>query len=322
MSSSQRHEHHDHANASTGHGHGHDHGIAADADRRYLLAALALLVAYMIGEVVVAILSDSLALLSDAGHLLTDAGAIAIALWAMSLAARPATGSWTFGWKRAEILSALGNGVTLLVIGAVVAVEAIRRLVSAHPDVRGWPVLVTALVGVVVNVAAAWLMARANRSSLNVEGAYQHVLTDLYGFLGTAIAAVVILTTGWAEADAIASLLVAALMLRAGWGLLTASGRVLLEAAPTGTSPDDIRHHLLEMEHVLDVHDLHVWTVTSDLPSISAHLVIDDSCFTDGHAPQILDRVQECLGGHFDVEHSTFQLEPRTHTDHEHPVHA
>jgi cobalt-zinc-cadmium efflux system protein len=275
----------------------------------------------MVGEVVVAVLSGSLALLSDAGHMLSDAGAIAVALWAMRLAARPAVGIWTFGWKRAEILSALGNGVALLVIAALVALEAIRRLTVAEPEVRGGPVLVVALVGIVVNIAAAWLLARADRRSLNVEGAYRHILTDLYGFVGTAVAALVILLTGWTRADAVASLLVVALMLHAGWGLLVASGRVLLEVAPASTSLDDIRRHLLDVDHVLGVHDLHVWTVTSDLPSLSAHLVVADSCFNDGHAPQILDEVQSCLGGHFDVEHSTFQLEPRSHGEHEHAFH-
>jgi cobalt-zinc-cadmium efflux system protein len=304
-----------------GEGDGHGHAISTDADRRYLFAALALLLAYMVGEVIVALVSGSLALLSDAGHMLTDAASIAVALWAMGLAARPAVGAWTYGLKRAEILSALGNGVTMLVIAAVVAVEAIRRLVDSHPEVQGGPVLVVALVGIVVNIAATWLLAKANRSSLNVEGAYQHILTDLYGFIGTAIAATIILTTGWMKADAIASLIVVALMIHAGWGLLRESGRILLEAAPIGTDLAGIRQHLLEVDHVVDVHDLHVWTVTSDLPSLSAHLVVEDSCFNDGHAPQILDQVQDCLGGHFDVEHSTFQFEPNTHAAHEHAVH-
>jgi cobalt-zinc-cadmium efflux system protein len=182
-------------------------------------------------------------------------------------------------------------------------------------------VLVVAIIGVVVNVAAAWVLAKANRSSLNIAGAYQHILTDLYGFLGTVIAAVVILTTGYARADAIASLLVVGLMLKAAWGLLRDSGRVLLEAAPEGIDLDDIRAHLMSPEHVLGVHDLHVWTVTSDLPALSAHVVVDDSCFTDGHAPQLLDEIQDCLTGHFDVEHSTFQLEPASHAQHEADVH-
>ena len=179
------------------HGHQHEHRIGADADRRYLTGALVLLVAFMLGEVVVAVLAGSLALLSDAGHMLSDVGAILAALWAMRLAARPAAGAWTFGWKRAEILSALGNGILLLVVAAVVAVEALRRLFTTHPQVQGGAVLAVALVGIAVNVAAAWLLARADRRSLNVEGAYQHVLTDLYGFPGTLVAALVIVFTGW-----------------------------------------------------------------------------------------------------------------------------
>jgi len=312
------HEHGEHAHDETG----HSHGISAGADQRYLISALVFLLVYMAAEVVVAFLSGSLALLSDAGHMLTDAGAIVVALWAMRLATRPARDAWTFGWKRAEILSALGNGVTMVAFAAVIAVEAIRRLVDSHPHVQGGPVLVLALVGIVVNIGVAWLLARANRSSLNVEGAYQHILTDLYGFIGTVVAANVILITGWMKADAIASLVVVALMLHAAWGLLKESGRVLLEVAPSGTSIEEIRRHLIEVDHVRDVHDLHVWTVTSDLPSLSAHLVVDDDCFNDGHAPQILDEVQECLGGHFDVSHSTFQLEPRSHAEHEEGAHA
>jgi len=303
-----------------GHGNGHDHGVSADADRRYLLSALVLLVAFMVTEVVVAFVSGSLALLSDAGHMLSDVGAIGASLWAISLAARPAAGAWTFGWKRAEILSAAGNGITLLVVSAVVAFEAIRRLIHP-PAVAGGLVLVVALVGVVVNIAAAAMLARANRSSLNVEGAYQHILTDLYGFIGTVVAALVILTTGYTRADAIASLVVVALMLKAAWGLLRDSGRVLLEAAPEGIDLTSVRRHLLEADHVHDVHDLHVWTVTSSLPTLSAHVVIDDSCFADGHAPQLLDELQSCLSGHFDVEHSTFQLETAGHAAHEPGTH-
>jgi cobalt-zinc-cadmium efflux system protein len=295
--------------------------MSPDADRRYLIIALALLVAFLITEVVVAFLSGSLALLSDAGHMLSDVGAIGASLWAMSLAARPAAGSWTFGWKRAEILSAAGNGITLLVVSGIVAFEAIHRLIHP-PTVDGAPVLVVALVGVAVNILAAWVLAKANRSSLNVEGAYQHILTDLYGFIGTVIAAIVILTTGFNRADAIASLIVVALMLKAAWGLLRDSGRVLLEAAPDGIDLADVRAHLLESDHVRDVHDLHVWTVTSNLPTLSAHVVLDDSCFNDGHAPLLLDELQVCLVGHFDVEHSTFQLEPASHATHEPGTHS
>jgi cobalt-zinc-cadmium efflux system protein len=315
---STRADQHDHS----GHDHsGHDHAIAADADRRLLLAALTLLVVFMAGEVIVALITGSLALLSDAGHMFSDAGAIAVALWAMRLAARPATGPWTFGWKRAEILSALGNGVTLIVFAALIAFEAVRRLVTDSTTVEGGPVLVVALVGIVVNVVATWLLARANRSSLNIEGAYQHILTDLYGFVGTAVAAVIILATGWAPADAIASLIVAALMLQAGRGLLGSSVRVLMEVAPAELALEDIRAHLLEVPHVVEVHDLHVWTVASDLPTLSAHLVVEDGCFHDGHAAGILDQVQDCLRGHFDLAHATFQIEPATHAEHEPALH-
>jgi cobalt-zinc-cadmium efflux system protein len=300
--------------------HVHSHPVGPGADRRHLWGALVLLVLFMAGEVVTALVSGSLALLSDAGHMLSDVGAIAAALWAMRLAARPARGAWTFGWKRAEILSAAANGVTLLVVGGVVSVEAVRRLV-APPAVEGGPVLAVALAGMVVNLAAAWLLAHADRSSLNVRGAYQHILTDLYGFVGTAVAAVVIVTVGWTRADPLASLVVVALMVHAAWGLLRDSVHVLLEAAPKDFDLDDVRAHLLRVGHVRDVHDLHVWTLTSDLPTLSAHLVVDDSCFRDGHAPQVLDAVQECLHGHFDVEHSTFQLEPASHLAHEGGTH-
>jgi cobalt-zinc-cadmium efflux system protein len=315
--------HHTHDTAGSPakhHGHGHSHAIAANADRRYLVIALALIVGFMIVEVIVAVLSGSLALLSDAGHMLTDAGAIAASLWAINLAARPARGIWTFGFKRAEILSAAANGITLLVISALVAVEAIHRLLDP-PPVEGGPVLVVAIFGIIVNLVAVWVLAKANRSSLNVEGSFQHILTDLYGFIATAVAGLVVLTTGFNRADAIASLIVVALMLHAAWGLLRDSGRILLEGAPEGVDLDKVREHLLETGHVHDVHDLHVWTVTSDLPALSAHVVLDESCFHDGHAPLILDQLQNCLTGHFDVEHSTFQLEPAGHAVHETGTH-
>lgn len=303
-----------------GHGHSHSHAPSADADRRYLSGALGLLIAYMVAEVILSIMTGSLALLSDAAHMLTDAASIAVALWTMRLAQRPAQGRWTYGLKRAEILSGLGNGITLLFLSGVLLVEAVPRLLHP-PTVDAGPVLAIALAGVVVNIAAAWLMARANRSSLNVEGAYRHVLTDLYGFVGTALAAVIILTFGWNRADAVATLVVVALMLHAGWGLVAAAGRILLEAAPDSTNVDDVRAHLLHLGHVRDVHDLHVWTVGGDTPALSAHLVIDDECFHSGHAPALLDEALECLRGHFDVDHSTLQFEPVAHASHEHGLH-
>ena len=294
--------------------------MSAGADWRYLSIALALIVGFMLVEVVVAKVSGSLALLSDAGHMLSDAGAIAASLWAIRLAARPATGVWTFGWKRAEILSAAANGITLLVVAALVGFEAIRRLIEP-PPVQGGPVLVVAMLGVLVNLVAVWVLAKASRSSLNVQGSFKHILTDLYGFVATFIAGVVIVLTGLTRADAVASLIVVGLMLHAAWGLLRDSGRILLEAAPAGTDLTAIRDHLCTNAHVIDVHDLHVWTVTSDLPALSAHVVIDDGCFHDGHAPGLLDEMQACLIGHFDVEHSTFQFEPAGHAEHEHQPH-
>ncbi|SOD72275.1 cobalt-zinc-cadmium efflux system protein [Jatrophihabitans sp. GAS493] len=305
----------------SGSGHSHQHGVSADADIRYLTIALGLILAFTAAEVITALISGSLALLSDAGHMLTDAAAIAVSLWAIRLAARPARGAWTFGWKRAEILSAAVNGVTLLVVSALVAVESVRRLIDP-PHVAGGLVLVVALVGIAVNIGAAWSLTRANRTSLNVQGSLKHVLTDLYGFIATAIAAAVIMATGFQRADPIASLVVVALMLYAAWGLLRDSGRILLEVAPEGMDLREIRGHLMDTPHVLDVHDLHVWTVTSDLPALSAHVVIDDACFHDGHVPRLLDEMQSCLVGHFDVEHSTFQFEEAAHVDHEHAAHT
>lgn len=302
-------------------GHDHDHGVASDARRAPLVAAICVLAVFLLAEVVVAFLAGSLALLADAGHMLTDVAALAAALWAMHLAARPPSQRWTYGLKRAEILSAAGNGITLLVISGIVLVEAVRRLLERHPQAAGGPILLTALVGCVVNVVAAALVARANRTSLNVEGAYQHILTDLIGFVGTVVAGVVILATGWTKADAVASLVVVVLMLKAAAGLLTESGHILLEGTPEGVDLDDVRRHLLEDDHVHDVHDLHAWTITSGLPALSAHLVVDDECFTDGHTARLLDGVQDCLADHFDVEHSTFQFEPASHAAHEHGAH-
>ena len=271
----------------------------------------------MVVEVVVALLAHSLALLADAGHMLTDAAALATALWAIHLAARPTTGTWSFGLKRAEILSAAVNGVTLVAVAGIVTVEAVRRLV--HPRaVGGGAVLAVALVGVVVNVVASYVLSRGDRASLNVEGAFQHILTDAAGFVATAIAGLVIIGTGFRRADAIASLLVVVLMVRAAWTLLKASGRVLLEGTPEGVDLDEVRLRLLAADsHVVDVHDLHAWVLTSDHPAMSAHVVLDDSCFSDGHAPRVLDALQEAMRSDFDMDHSTLQLEMAQHSSHE-----
>jgi cobalt-zinc-cadmium efflux system protein len=293
----------------------------ADASMRYLLTALGLIGAFMVAEVITGALAGSLVLLADAGHMLTDVGALAASVWAARLARRPAGGVWTYGLKRAEILSAAVNGVTLAAIGLVIVVEGIRRLVSP-PPVAGAVVLAVALVGVVVNLLATWVLAKGDRSSLNLRGAFAHIVTDLYAFIGTAAAGAVILTTGWRRADAVASLLVAALMARAAWQLLRDAGRILLQGAPEGVDLAEVRNHLRTVEHVVDVHDLHAWTVTSGLPTLSAHVVVENHCFDTGHAPQLLDALQACLAGHFDVAHATFQLEPATHAGHEKEIHA
>jgi cobalt-zinc-cadmium efflux system protein len=285
--------------------HGHVHATPS-ADTRRLVLALALILGFMAVEVVAGILASSLALLSDAAHMLTDAGAIALALVAARLAAQPARGVYTFGLKRAEILSAQLNGATLVGLAVVIVVEGIRRLVDP-PGVEGTAVLVVALAGVVVNLAAARLLAGADRRSLNVEGAFQHVLTDLFAFIATAVAGAVILATGFARADGIAALLVAGLMLRSGWGLLRDSGRVLLEASPRNLDPDEIGRTLAAQDHVVEVHDLHVWEVTSDLPSLSAHVTVGAGCDTQAHRRRLAALLKERFG----IEHSTLQVEAR-----------
>jgi cobalt-zinc-cadmium efflux system protein len=293
---------HDHG---SGGGHaGHSHGVSADADRRYLTGALALIVVYMTGEVVVGVLAHSLALISDAAHMLTDAASIMLALVAMRLATKPPKGGYTYGLKRAEILSAQANGLTLLLLSAWLAYEAIRRLIDP-PTVAGGPVLVTALIGVVINLAAAWLMSKANRTSLNVEGAFQHILTDLYAFIATAIAGLIMVVIGFARADAIASLVVVALMLKAGVSLVRESGRIFLEGAPTGLSPDAIGAALADRPQVAEVHDLHIWQITSGMPAASAHVLVARG--QDCHA--VRQDLEQVLEHDYKITHTTLQVD-------------
>jgi cobalt-zinc-cadmium efflux system protein len=292
------------AAAHAHHHHGHSHASRGEDDRRRLTAALALILALMAAEVAAGIVAHSLALLSDAGHMLTDAAAIGMSIVALSLARRPAEGAMTFGLRRAEILSAQANGITLLVLALLIGVEAVRRLVSP-PDVEAGLVLGVALAGIVVNLAATAILSGANRESLNIEGSYQHILTDLFAFVGTAIAAIVILVSGFDRADAIASLLVAALMLRSAYGLLRDSGRVFLEASPKGLDPDAIGRTLAGYEGVVEIHDLHLWEVTSGFPSLSAHVTVEGEA--DCH------RIRLALAGQLErdygIQHSTLQVE-------------
>jgi cobalt-zinc-cadmium efflux system protein len=296
--------------------HDHSHVVNTDADTRFVIISLTLISVFLVIEVVAAILSSSLALFADAGHMLIDVAALATSAWALRLAKRPAQGRWTYGLKRAEILSAAANGVTLVAVALLIGVEAVQRLVSPH-HVRGGLVVAVAILGIVINALAAWILSKANQRSLNIRGAFLHVLTDLFAFIATAIAGLVIVFTGWERADAIASLFVVLLMVRTSWRLLRDAGKILLQGTPDNLDLDDVRAHLIEVEHVVDVHDLHAWTVTSELPTLSAHVVVDDHCFESGHAPRILDALQNCLTEHFRVEHATFQLEPPTHLSHE-----
>ena len=284
--------------------HGHDHGVGAETEVRPLAVALALIVGFMAAEVALAIVAHSLALLSDAAHMLVDAAALGLTVWAARLARRPAAGRMTFGLRRAEILSAQANGVTLLLLGAAIVIEAVRRLVSP-PDVRGGLVLATACVGAAVNVVALRQVASANRANLNVEGSYKHLLTDLYAFAGTAVAGAIVWTTGFERADPIASLLVAGSMLAAAWPLLRSSGRVLLEGAPEGLAPAEIAETLGAHEGVVNVHDLHVWEISSGSPALSAHVLVgrEEDCH------RIRRELEAVLQERFGIEHTTLQVD-------------
>ncbi|MFF4603717.1 cation diffusion facilitator family transporter [Streptomyces sp. NPDC001339] len=305
-SQGQSHGHssgHSHANGS-GHSHGHAHGVSPNADRRWLRAALILLTAYMAVEVAIGVIAQSLALISDAAHMLTDAVSIVLALIAMRLAARPARGGYTYGLKRAEILSAQANGITLLLLSVWLAYEAVNRLIEP-PEVAGGLVLVTALSGIVVNLICVWLISKANRASLNVEGAYQHILTDLFGFIATAVSGLVVMTTGFAQADAIASLVVVALMLKAGTGLVRESGRIFMEAAPAGIDPDAIGDHLVAQDQVVEIHDLHIWQITSGQPALSAHILVAPG----GDCHKVRRGLQALLSQRYGITHATLQVD-------------
>ncbi len=283
---------------------GHDHDHSRIGDRRALAVALGLIAGFMAVEVAAGIVAGSLALLADAGHMLTDALALAGALVASRLATRRPGGPWTFGLARAEILAAQANGITLLVVGIWVVYGAIRRLV-APPDVHGGIVLVVALVGIAVNLAATLVLARADRTSLNVRGAFLHVATDLVAFVGTAIAGALVLTTGWNRFDPIAGVLVAALMLRSSWSLLRESGRIFLEASPAGIDPPAVAQALAADSEVVEVHDLHVWTVTSGFPALAAHVLVSP----DSDCHETRRRLQHLLEDRFHLHHVTLQVD-------------
>jgi cobalt-zinc-cadmium efflux system protein len=280
----------------------HEHRHAED--RRALAGALALIAALMAGELAAGVVAGSLALLADAGHLVSDAAALAFALVAAAMAGRPPRGRWTFGFRRLEILAAQANGLALALVGAWIVYEAVRRLVSP-PDVHGGIVLGVALAGVAVNVAATALLARASRESLNVRGAFLHVATDLAAFLGTALAGGLVLATGWNRFDPIASLLVAALMFWASVGLLRESTRIFLEMSPAEIEPDAVAAAIVSLPHVVEAHDVHVWTVTSGFPALSAHVLVEPD--SDCHA--LRRELEVMLTRRFGVEHTTLQVD-------------
>lgn len=298
---------HDH---SGDHGHdgsshqGHSHGVSPNADKRWLTLALALLLAFMVAEVVVGIMARSLALISDAGHMLTDVGSIALALFAIRMAARPARGRYTFGFKRVEILSAQANGLTLLLLAAWFVYEAIRRLI-APPPVQGSLMTLVAIAGIVVNLAVVWIMGKANRQSLNIQGSYAHILNDLYAFIATAVAGAIIWLTGWDRADAIAALVVAALMLKAGLELVRDSGRIFLEASPKNLDPAAVRASILATSGVTGINDLHIWEVTSGFPALAAHVFVrpEDDCHDKRR------ELETMLRNSYRIEHATLQMD-------------
>ena len=302
------------------HGHTHAHGTAAGTQRRRLAVVLVLTTLVLVAEVVGGLASGSLALLADAGHMATDALGIALALGAVSLAQRPAAGRRTFGWQRVEVLAAVANGVLLLGVAGYVLVEAVRR-VGDPPDIRAGLMLWVALGGLAVNLVGLGVLRRGRGESLAVRGAYLEVLADALGSVAVIVAAGVIQLTGWTPADVVASVAVGVLVLPRAWTLLREALDVLLEAAPRGVDLDDVRRHVLEVDGVVGVHDLHAWTITSGLPVLSAHVVVTDEALGSGHGGRVLDALGACLGAHFDVEHCTFQLEAPGHRTHEAPVH-
>lgn len=307
------------------HHHGaHSHGRSGEqGDRRRLSVAFGITAAVFVAQAVGALLTGSLALLVDTAHLLTDVAGLAIALFAASLALRPPSPRRTWGFRRAEVLAALAQAAVLLAVGVYAVVEGVSRLAGpAEPPGPG--LLVFGIVGLVGNVVALLVLAGGRSASLNLRAAFLEVANDALGSVAVIAAAIVITTTGWQRADAVAGLVIAVLILPRAARLLVDSANVLLESTPSGIDLEQVRARLLEVENVESVHDLHASLVATGLPTISAHVVVRDACFRDGHAPPVLDALQRCVATEFDVpvEHSTFQLEPAEHAGHEAPTHA
>jgi len=307
-----------------GHDHSHSHGISATATgkhRKRLIAVLSITLAVVLIQVVGAVISGSLALLADAGHMLSDAAGVFIALLAAWIATRPASDLRTYGYQRAEVLAALANALVLIVISVVIFTEAVRRIGSA-PEVQTDVMLYAAVLGAAANVVSLLILRGAQKESLNVRGAYLEVLGDLLGSFAVIAAAVVIMVTGFQAADTIASMVIAVMILPRAWHLLRDVLDVLLEATPKGVEVQMIREHILSVEGVVSVHDIHIWTITSGVPVFSAHVVVEDAVLSARRADQVLDKLGTCLGSHFDTDHCTFQLEPESHSEHESHQHA
>jgi cobalt-zinc-cadmium efflux system protein len=306
-------------------GDGHAHGAdelrtAAGRHRGRLLLVLLISLVILVAETVGGLLSGSLALLADAGHMLTDVAGIALALVAIALAQRPPTLTRTWGLARAEVLAAGFNALVLMAVGVWVLVEAVRRF-SDPPDLATGTMLLFGVVGLAGNAVAMWLLASAQKESLNIRGAFLEVASDAVASVGVIVAAVLTRYTELRAADTVVAVAIAAFIIPRAIRLLREAVRVLLESTPRDVDLAEVRRHILSIPRVLDVHDLHASTVTSGLPVLSAHVVVDARCFHDGHAPQVLDRLQHCLANDFDVLHSTFQLEPDGHLHHEHSHH-
>jgi len=302
--------------------HDHDHGQASGSSRR-LAVAFAVSCVILAAEVLGAILTGSLALVVDAGHLLTDVGGLGMALFAARLMTRPATNRRTWGFARAEVLAATAQAAVLLAVGLFVLVEGIQRLITP-PTLQTGSLLIFGIIGLVGNAVAILVLAGGRDANLNLRAAFLEVVNDALGSLGVIVAAIVIRTTAWEGADAVAAILIGILILPRAYRLLRRTVDVLLESVPAGLDLDEVRTHLLGVEHVRQVHDLHVSEIATGLPVLTAHVTVDAQCFRDGHTPKILDQLQECVAEHFavSVEHSTFQLEPAVHRRHENIPHA
>ncbi|MFZ4842234.1 cation diffusion facilitator family transporter [Mycetocola saprophilus] len=300
----------------------HDHAPATTSKKR-LLIVIGIVSTVFVAEVIGGLLTGSLALLADAGHMLSDLIGLIVALTAMTLAARPASARATYGYRRTEVFGALINGLILCGVSISIALEAIQRLTSpTEAEILPVPMLLVAIVGLAANIVSMLILRAGAKSSINLRGAYLEVFGDMLGSVAVIVAAIIIMLTGWAPADAIVSLAIAAFILPRAYLLLRDVWRVLNESTPVDTSVEDVRAHIARADGVREVHDVHLWSITSGEHVFTAHVVAEDEVFERGEVGALLDRLSDCLHDHFDVEHSTFQIEPPKHAEHEREVHV